>query len=177
MLRDFIVLSLLTFVDANLVEHAARDDCKPCNPKGATGTNPPAVGPSMTSLYTDVLDSVNNIHFRKRWIDAVKPRDGDFCCHESLNCVNVENLNIPMCYDKFTTNFAFPDGSYGSLTTGNYTQGDAHVDLISGDYTKGGESGNIYAQDPSAKPNTATLSIPPQWTGAYTLGMFFCTQY
>ncbi|KAF2240757.1 hypothetical protein BU26DRAFT_404981, partial [Trematosphaeria pertusa] len=141
------------------------EDCTPCNPQGASGTNPPSVGPELKDMYVDLLASVKDIHFRKRWAEPLSARDGDFCCRQTLDCVNVQSLNIPMCYDKFTTNFAFSDGSYGSLTTGDYTQGDAKANLISGDYTKGSESGNIYAQDPSAKPNTATLSIPPQWTG------------
>jgi hypothetical protein len=70
-----------------------------------------------------------------------------------------------MCYDKFTTNFLFPDDSYGSVTTGEYHSGDAVVDLINGNYTKDGQSGNIYSNDEDAKPNTATLSIPAQFTG------------
>jgi hypothetical protein len=72
-----------------------------------------------------------------------------------------------MCYDKFTTNFAFPGSAWGSLTTGEYEGGDGgKANLISGEYTKaGGEKGDIYAENPSEKPNTATLSIPPQFTG------------
>lgn len=150
---------------ANPFDKAARDSCNPCNPSGATGSTPPSVGPDLKSLYTDVLASVKDIHFNKRWTDAVTPRDDSFCCAATLSCVNVVNLNIPMCYDKFTTNFAFADRSYGSLTTGNYTQGDATANLLTGEYEKDGSEGNIYADDPSAKPNTATMSIPPQWTG------------
>ncbi|KAJ4346361.1 uncharacterized protein N0V89_010290 [Didymosphaeria variabile] len=113
----------------------------------------------------NVLASVKDIHFDTR-SDTVEARDDGFCCAETLDCVNVQNLNIPMCYDKFTTNFAFPDRSYGSLTTGEYTQGGAEANLLTGQYSKDGSEGNIYSEDPSAKPNTATLSIPPQWTGS-----------
>lgn len=57
------------------------------------------------------------------------------------------------------------DGSWGSLTTGTYTTSEGTADLINGNYTKTtGETGDIYAADPEDKPNTATLSIPPQWT-------------
>jgi hypothetical protein len=143
----------------------ARDNCKLCSPQGATGSTPPAFGSDLKNLYTDLLASVKDIHFRKRNTDSIIQRDDAFCCHESLDCVNVQSLNIPMCYDKFTTNYKFPDGSYGSLTTGDYTQGGSQANLLSGQYTKnGGESGNLYAEDQSAKPNTATLSIPPQFT-------------
>jgi hypothetical protein len=53
------------------------------------------------------------------------------------------------------------------LTTGEYHETDGgKANLISGDFAKAGaESGNIYDLNPAAKPNTATLSIPPQWTG------------
>ncbi|KAF2687938.1 hypothetical protein K458DRAFT_295541 [Lentithecium fluviatile CBS 122367] len=158
---------LAACIHANPTDVVGRESCNPCNPQGATGTSPPTFGPDLESLYTDLLNSVKDIHFQKRNADSIGARDDGFCCRESLDCVNVQRLNIPMCYDKFTTNYAFSDGSYGSLTTGDYTQGGSQANLISGQYTKeGGESGNIYAEDPSAKPNTATMSIPPQWTAS-----------
>ncbi|KAF9733438.1 hypothetical protein PMIN06_007559 [Paraphaeosphaeria minitans] len=159
----------LTFIASALatsLEKVARDACNPCNPSGATGSNPPSIGPDLSSLYTDVLASVKGIHFKARSANSVKARDDGFCCAETLDCVNVQNLNIPMCYDKFTTNFAFADRSYGSLTTGNYTQGSSEANLFTGQYSKDGTEGNIYSEDPAARPNTETLSIPPQWTEA-----------
>ncbi|KAF9696320.1 hypothetical protein EKO04_005329 [Ascochyta lentis] len=133
--------------------------CKPCQPSGATGTNPPAVGSDLSSLYVNVLNSVQGISFSKRGLTARAATSG-FCCAASLNCVNVQSLNIPMCYDKFTTNFKFPDGSFGSLTTGNYTSNGQEINLLSGDYS----GGNIYSADPKDKPNTSTLAVPPQYT-------------
>ena len=165
----FLSLALLATVHATPIDAVARDACEPCNPQGATGTNPPTIGSELKSMYIDLLGSVKDIHFRKRWTDLVLRRADGFCCRETLECVNVENLNIPMCYDKFTTQYAFQDGSWGSLTTGEYNrekQDGSVVNLISGEYSKaGGEKGDIYSDDPGAKPNTATLSIPPQWTG------------
>ncbi|OAG03721.1 uncharacterized protein CC84DRAFT_1165908 [Paraphaeosphaeria sporulosa] len=161
-----ISLAFIASALATPLEKLARDACNACNPSGATGTNPPSIGTDLSSLYTDVLASVKDIHFRARSADSVEARDGGFCCAETLDCVNVQNLNIPMCYDKFTTNFAFADRSYGSLTTGNYTQGGSEANLFTGQYSKDGTEGNIYSEDPAAKPNTATLSIPPQWTEA-----------
>lgn len=158
-------LALLTTVYATPLDLIARDECKPCAPEGATGTDPPEIGSDLKDMYVDLLESVKDIHFRKRETDSVVARADGFCC--VLDCVNVQNLNIPMCYDKFTTQYAFPDGSYGSLTTGEYNQDGGKVNLINGNYTKaGGETGDIYSADPGAKPNTATLSIPPQWTSA-----------
>lgn len=162
-----LVLALAATAAASPLESPSKasgsdDPCDPCQPQGATGTNPPAVGTGLSSLYTDVLSSVQGIHFRKR---SVESRAQGFCCRRSLNCINVQSLNIAMCYDKFTTNFAFTDGSYGSLTTGEYVSGSAHANLLTGDYSNGSDQGNIYASDPQAKPNTATLSVPPQFTG------------
>lgn len=163
----FLFLALATMAYASPFEPLSKatdsEPCDPCQPQGATGTNPPAVGADLSSLYIDVLASVKDIHFKKR---SVESRAEGFCCRQSLDCVNVQSLNIAMCYDKFTTNFAFADGSYGSLTTGEYSSGASSANLISGNYSTGnGEVGNIYANDPQAKPNTATLSIPPQFTG------------
>ncbi|CAI6335223.1 unnamed protein product [Periconia digitata] len=176
MLTRIITLGFLATSQATLINNAPRDDCNPCRPQGATGSSSPSFGPDLKTLYTDVLGSVKDIHFRKRNVDATSPENGDssslssradaFCCRESLDCVNIQNLNIPMCYDKFTTNFQLPDGSYGSLTTGDFSSGGSKANLFTGQYSKdGGESGNIYANDAAAKPNTATLSIPPQFTG------------
>ncbi|KAL6707834.1 hypothetical protein ACN47E_003734 [Coniothyrium glycines] len=166
-LKSFI-LALAAVACASPLEPIAKatsdDPCEPCQPQGASGTRPPAVGSDLSSLYINVLASVKGISFgsSKR---TVVDRDSGFCCRKSLDCVNVQSLNVPICYDKFTTNFIFPDGSYGSLTTGEYTSDGANVNLVSGDYTQGDQKGNIYSSDPSAKPNTATLSIPPQFTG------------
>lgn len=159
-----ISLAFIASALATPLEKVARDACNLCNPKGATGSNPPSIGPDLSPLYTDVLASVKDIYFRARSADSVETRDDDFCCADTLDCVNVRNLNIPMCYDRFTTNFAFVDRSYGSLTTGNYTQSGSEANLLTGQFSKDGTEGNIYSEDPEAKPNMATLSIPPQWT-------------
>ncbi|KAJ4338951.1 hypothetical protein N0V87_003638 [Didymella glomerata] len=134
--------------------------CEPCQPSGATGMDPPAVGSDLSSLYVNVLDSVKGISFSKRDGMTVRASSG-FCCVASLNCVNVQSLNIPMCYDKFTTNFKFPDGSYGSLTTGEYNSNNQQINLLTGNYS----GGNIYSAAPQDKPNTSTLSVPAQYTG------------
>ncbi|CBY01845.1 hypothetical protein IAQ61_006441 [Plenodomus lingam] len=163
----FLVLAIATVAYASPLDLPSKatnnDPCEPCQPQGATGTTPPTVGSALSSLYVDVLSSVRDINFKKRSVQARS--EGGFCCRQSLDCLSVQNLNIAMCYDKFTTNYAFPDGSFGSLTTGEYNSGKATANLISGNYTNGNENGNIYANDPSARPNTATMSIPPQFTG------------
>jgi hypothetical protein len=106
--RGLILLLLLATACASPLQKAARQECKPCNPQGATDTKPPLIGPQMDSLFIDVLQSVRDIRFNKRWADLLLARKNAFCCAENLDCVNVLNLNIPMCYDKFTTHYAFP---------------------------------------------------------------------
>lgn len=52
------------------------------------------------------------------------------------------------------------------MTTGEYTSGSNKANLLTGDYTSNGSSGNIYSGDKASdKPNTATISKPPQFTG------------
>ena len=162
----FLSLALAAVATASPFESMQKstsdDPCEPCQPKGASGLTPPAVGTELSSLYTDILSSIQGISFNQK---TVHTRAEGFCCRQSLNCVNVQNLNIPMCYDKFTTNFQFPDGSYGTVSAGEYHSGGVDVNLINGSYTKDGQSDNIYPND-SEKPNTSTLSIPPQFTGS-----------
>ncbi|KAH7081850.1 hypothetical protein BKA63DRAFT_221196 [Paraphoma chrysanthemicola] len=168
----FFALALAATAYASPLESpnkASNDDpCEPCQPNGATGLTPPAFGSALKSLYTDVLGSVKGISFNKRAPSSLLVRDSGFCCRASLDCVNVQNLNIPMCYDKFTTNYAFADGSYGSLTTGEYTSGGNSANLLTGTYASNGQQGDIYSAAPGDKPNTSTLSIPPQYTGTGT---------
>jgi hypothetical protein len=127
--------------------------------------NPPAVGSDLSGLYNNILESVKGINFQKRTPSMDTRATTGFCCPKSLNCVNVQSLNIPMCYDKFTTNFAFADKSFGSLTTGEYNSQGSTANLLTGNFSNPSGSGNIYANDSQAKPNTATLSVPPQYTG------------
>jgi hypothetical protein len=98
---------LLLAARAAPAQKVSRQACKPCNPQGATGTEPPPIGPEIDSLFLNVLQSVKDIRFDKRWEDQFIGENA-FCCAENLDCLTVLNLNIPMCYDKFTTHYAFP---------------------------------------------------------------------
>jgi hypothetical protein len=164
-----LALALATLASTTPLESplkAANDDpCMPCQPSGSTGLDPPVVGADLKNMYTNVLSTVKDIHFKKSRSLNTRATSG-FCCRASLDCVNLQSLNIPMCYDKFTTNYAFSDGSYGSLTTGEYKSGNGKdsANLLTGEATVQGNADNIYKSDAAAKPNTATLSIPPQYT-------------
>ena len=70
--------------------------------------------------------------------------------------------------DKFTTDYFLQDGSYGSITSGNYTTptGD-QANLITGNYRMAnGQTGNIYQGDRLDEPNTSSMPIPTPWTSS-----------
>lgn len=150
----------------------ARDDdscgtnLQVCNPSDASAETLPALGPDLSGLYLSLLDSVKGINFEKR--SLLRPRNTpSFCCATGTSCLTLSTFSVPFCYDKFTTNFLFPDGSSGTIHTGTFSAaGGASADLFSGDYKNGTSTGNLYADDAAAKPNTATLSIPPQYTAS-----------
>ncbi|KAL1639357.1 hypothetical protein SLS58_008071 [Diplodia intermedia] len=138
-----------------------------CNPSGASTDKLPALGHELSGLYLSLLDSVQGINF-KRDI-AIQPRDTpSFCCATGTSCLVLSTYEVPFCYDKFTTNYIFPDGSSGTIFTGDFSSAaGGTANLITGNYT-GGK--NLYSpDDPDAaadKPDTATLSIPPQYTAS-----------
>ncbi|OCL08653.1 hypothetical protein AOQ84DRAFT_267913, partial [Glonium stellatum] len=176
----FLELSLAILISAvccTSLNVVVRDGCGTnyvsCSPSGANSMTSPNVGPDMSSFYSDLLDSVAGIHFLKRELDAIdeapieKRGSPSMCCAQGTSCLSLHGFNVPMCYDKFTTNYILADGSYGTIATGEYSGADgSKVNLLTGNYTTpNGQNGNIYSNDESAKPNAATLSIPPQWTG------------
>ena len=71
--------------------------------------------------------------------------------------------------DKFTTNFFLPDGSFGTIDSGNYSTSDgSNANLLTGNYTlMNGTTGNIYgsANSPDV-PNTSTLTLPTPFTSS-----------
>ncbi|PQE20120.1 hypothetical protein CJF30_00001418 [Rutstroemia sp. NJR-2017a BBW] len=144
-----------------------------CSPSGASNSNTPEIGdPDFTHLYEDIiLSNLPTFTSRKRtsFPSSLNPRaSASLCCISSLACLTMHNLNLPFCYDQFTTNYFLPDNSYGTLVGGSYTSSSgAHADLASGNFTKAdGTTGNIYSADPGSAPNTATLPIPSQYTAS-----------
>ncbi|KAI4140133.1 MAG: hypothetical protein LQ341_003949 [Variospora aurantia] len=84
-------------------------------------------------------------------------------------CLLLDGLNLPFCYDNYTTNYFLPGGTTGQIVSGNYNGTDGQANLISGDYTRfdDGTTGNIYGSaDSPDRPNTSTLPIPTQYTAA-----------
>ncbi|TVY23814.1 hypothetical protein LHYA1_G007571 [Lachnellula hyalina] len=136
-----------------------------CSPPGATNSHTPQIGsPDFENLYTDLLHSPLPLSTRSGAEDGT----ASLCCITSLSCLAMPTLALPFCYDKFTTNFFLQDTSFGTLSLGTYTSrlGD-FANFKTGDYTlTNGTKGNIYSDNPSAKPNTSTLAIPTQFTAS-----------
>ncbi|MCJ1260777.1 hypothetical protein MMC22_000640 [Lobaria immixta] len=164
---------------ANAVQLEVRDDCDGsfslCSPNGASSTDTPAVGDKLSSLFVDLVSSVQGVKKDKRNVEHLHPllhvrsSSVTFCCATGTSCLLLKDFNLPFCYDKFTTNFLLPGGASGTIVTGNYTSPNGDVaNLISGDYTlANGLQGNIYGSASDApKPNTATLTLPTQYTAA-----------
>ncbi|KAH6673373.1 hypothetical protein B0J14DRAFT_430731, partial [Halenospora varia] len=142
-----------------------------CSPKGATSTSAPQIGSSdFANLFNNLLSS--SLPSSKR--DVLPERDlseratASLCCVTSLSCLTLANMALPFCYDRFTTNFLLPDGSYGTVATGSYTSsGGDTANLETGNYTlTNGQTGNIYSSNAAAKPNTATIVLPSQYTAS-----------
>ncbi|EAS37529.1 uncharacterized protein CIMG_02883 [Coccidioides immitis RS] len=159
-------------------------DYEPCFAKGADrGASPPSIGDDMVGLYTDLVASVEGYSLKRHVLSVADPssqgiaagllqrRDderGSLCCWSGMQCLLLKGRKISFCWDRFTTNFFFPDSSHGSITTGIYvTPSQDTVNLILGNYTlSSGERGNIYSSSPGSKPNLSTLHLPSQFTAS-----------
>ncbi|PGG96007.1 hypothetical protein AJ79_09774 [Helicocarpus griseus UAMH5409] len=145
-------------------------DYEICVAEGANSASPPSIGPDMRELFVKMVESVDVTNPWKREIvqrGDIVARDElpSLCCKSGMECQLLKDYKIPFCWDRFTTNFYFVDGSYGSILTGLYNTSHDVVNLVSGDYTRSnGESGNIYEGHDFSKPNTSTMVLPPAWT-------------
>jgi hypothetical protein len=166
--RPFLQLIFAALTIVVMPSLAAENNCPTgltlCSPPGATNTHTPQIGsPDFENLYVDLLHSALP-PAKRASVDGI----ASLCCISSLSCLTMANLALPFCYDKFTTNFFLPDTSFGTLNLGTYTtrSGD-FASLQTGEYTlANGTHGNIYSNNPSAKPDTSTLPIPTQFTAS-----------
>lgn len=136
-----------------------------CSPAGATSATTPQIGSTeFQSLYVDIIQS--SLPSSKRALPHFARGSTSLCCNEQLSCLAMSGLAIPFCYDKFTTNYYLPDGSTGTVVGGSYKSANSDTaNLETGDYTlANGTTGNIYSANAAAKPSTATLPIPSQYT-------------
>lgn len=145
-------------------------DYQICSPVSATSLKTPQIGdPSIQDLYTDLISSSLPSSDPKASPPVIPQSSSgpSLCCSQYQQCMTLNNILIPFCYSRFTTNFFLPDGSYGTVISGNYTSSSgATANLLTGEYRfKNGTTGNIYAGNEAARPNIATLAIPSQFTG------------
>ncbi|OAP63359.1 hypothetical protein AYL99_02586 [Fonsecaea erecta] len=175
----FVPLVVLMHVCLCLGDLNPRQSCGSgydlCSPDGASTRDVPEIGPGMARLYLCLIQTVDPqpapVHIvssDEHTAPAHRARDppGSLCCAATTQCLLVLSYNVPVCWDKFTTNYYLPDGSYGSITSGNYTtpNGD-YANLITGTYRlANGQTGNIYQGDTLEEPNTSTLLMPTPWT-------------
>lgn len=175
----FIYLSILAMLSLFAAGHAARivhrepcaENYTPCSPPGATSSIVPPVGEALSGLYFDLVSSVNpQPVFRDVTADKVPDQARDvsamICCAQGTECRLLESYHLAFCWDRFTTNFFLPDGSYGNIFTGYYkSSSGALANLVSGDTAlPNGRTGNIYSAIPQAMPVTSLLPVPTPWT-------------
>ncbi|KIW10493.1 hypothetical protein PV08_11457 [Exophiala spinifera] len=146
-----------------------------CAPNGASSKDIPPVGPGLASLYLNLLETIDALGNTDQASDSPAPQEParrasqmplTLCCAATTQCLLVTGYHTPCCWDRFTTNFFFADGAYGSITTGNYTtpEGD-HANLITGNYElANGNMGNMYQRQTTSEANTRTLATPTPWT-------------
>lgn len=87
-LTSFFLCFIITRIRS--VELQARDACSDnyskCSPPGASSTGVPAIGPELSSLYTDILSSIQGIKIKERDVQEIGPKlhsrdaPNDFCC-------------------------------------------------------------------------------------------------
>ncbi|MCJ1246683.1 hypothetical protein MMC30_003892 [Trapelia coarctata] len=142
-----------------------------CSPASAASTSVPSIGSGLSPMYVDLLNSVSGITVKKRGVshkvEGLLRRAVGLCCVEGTDCLLLKGFNLPFCYDKFTTDFSLPDGSYGTIDNGNYVASDGSTaNLLTGNYTlANGKTGNVYS-NLADKPNTSTLTLPIPFTSA-----------
>lgn len=85
-----------------------------CAPAGATSETTPRIGtPAFQNLFVDIVFSSLPSSSKKSLTSPSSP--ASLCCRTLLSCVLMINLEIPFCYDQFTTDYFLPDGSYGTV--------------------------------------------------------------
>ncbi|KIY03438.1 uncharacterized protein Z520_00129 [Fonsecaea multimorphosa CBS 102226] len=176
---SFVLLIVFMHLRLCLADLNPRQSCGSgydlCSPGGASTRDVPEIGPGLARLYLNLIQTVDPqpapVHVMPSDSEIApahraRQTPGSLCCAETTQCLLVLSYNVPVCWDKFTTNYYLPDGSYGSITSGNYTTPNGDwANLITGNYRlANGQTGNIYQGDTLEEPNTSTLLMPTPWT-------------
>lgn len=115
----FVFIASTAFIFASRSQ--ASDNCVSgftvCVPVGASCETTPQIGTSaFQGLFADiVLSSLPSSGSSSK--SSLSASSASLCCRTSLSCVLMANLEIPFCYDRFTTNYFLPDGSYGTVAS------------------------------------------------------------
>ncbi|KAL8941425.1 MAG: hypothetical protein Q9211_001834 [Gyalolechia sp. 1 TL-2023] len=173
------VFVIAVVANSNLEARAGcGDNYSKCNPKGVSSSaEAPTVGTELAPLYNNLLTSVNGATKSRRAFVEARDEFGlllearastNLCCADGTLCLLLQGLNLPFCYDNYTTNYFLPGGATGQIVSGDFSSAGGQANLISGDYTlTGGTTGNVYgSEDSPERPNTSTLPIPPQYTAS-----------
>ncbi|KAJ5052192.1 uncharacterized protein L3040_001951 [Drepanopeziza brunnea f. sp. 'multigermtubi'] len=134
-----------------------------CSPPDAISATTPRIGsPDFQSLLTDIVKSSLPSSSATRSLQA-KRGPASLCCNALLSCLTLAELAIPFCYDRLTTNYFLPDGSFGTVVGGAYTSAEGDTaNLETGAYVlANGSRGNLYPAASSARPDTQTLPPTP----------------
>jgi hypothetical protein len=112
----FAFIATTAFIFASRSQ--ASDNCKAgftlCAPPGATSETTPQIGTlAFQDLYEDIVFSSLPPSSKS----SSSTSAASLCCTTSLSCVLMVDLEIPFCYDRFTTNYFLPDGSYGTVAS------------------------------------------------------------
>lgn len=159
-----------------------------CVAEGSTGGLAPSMGDGLVDMYTDLVNSINAAKDKRSMAvqklptkKNVKRNDEesddeeddyvpDLCCKADagMQCLLLEGERISFCWDRFTTNYHFADGSYGNVVKGFYHTADGDVfNLINGSYTlDNGDEGNFYEEEDAPTPPTQSLDLPTPWTSS-----------
>lgn len=138
--NDYLALLFFSLLQPDFtdgLELAIRADCNEgfsrCSPKGAITSGAPAIGDSLSTLYVDLLDSINEVQKVERSIDyegsVLSSRaSGTICCinprlfvalrgHKLIHklgadgteCLLLQSYNIPFCYVRVSAEMSHID--------------------------------------------------------------------
>lgn len=134
-------------------------------PAGALTTATPQIGENeFQNLFMDIVQS--SLPASK--CSLATRDDASLCCVSTLDCLAMNTLSIPCCYDRFTTNYFLPDGSFGTVVGGAYTSATKDTaNLETGDFTlSNGTKDNLYNANEAAKAEISALPMPSQFTAS-----------
>ncbi|KAI9674195.1 MAG: hypothetical protein M1817_002013 [Caeruleum heppii] len=144
-----------------------------CNPSGQRNSSVADFGDPLSTLYIDFLDAKTGEHKDEQDVAGLvalmrlPDLSTTMCCFLNTQCLLISELDVPFCYDRDGTDYFLPDGSYGSILSGNYTAADgSSANLYTGYYLlKNGSTGNFYDSSgeqmaEASRQTTPSLATP-----------------